>query len=104
MLIERLKRWLGWNSDSGLLDFSDLVSRIRSAPPPPKAAPPPVAPRAAENPAPAQRRKTERSPAEVLDNPRLTLDKPPDDGFDPYNTGAFNRSQSWDRIGRQRKR
>ena len=46
----------------------------------------------------------ERSPAEVLDNPRLTLDKPADDGFDPYNTGAFNRSASWDRIGRQRKR
>jgi hypothetical protein len=54
---------------------------------------------------PAQRRaKPGRSPAEVLDNPRLTLDKPADDGFDPYNTGAFNRSASWDRIGRQRKR
>ena len=41
---------------------------------------------------------------DVLDNPRLTLDKPADDGFDPYNTGAFNRSTSWDKIGRQRKR
>ena len=44
------------------------------------------------------------SPLDVLDNPRLTLDKPADDGFDPYNTGAFNRSTSWERIGRQRKR
>ena len=103
MLLERLKRWLGWNSNSGLLDFSDLLSRTRSAPAA-KAAPPPIAPRAAENPAAPQRRKTERSPAEVLDNPRLTLEKPADDGFDPYNTGAFNRSASWDRIGRQRKR
>ena len=106
MLLERLKRWLGWNSDSGLLDFSALSSRLRGAPPAPKPAPPTVTVRPAENPpAPAQRRtKTERSPADVLHNPRLTLDKPADDGFDPYNTGAFNRSQSWDRIGRQRKR
>ena len=104
MLLERLKRWLGWNSNTGLLDFSDLLSRTRGASPAAKAPPPPVAPRATENGAPAQRRKTERSPAEVLDNPRLTLDKPADDGFDPYNTGAFNRSASWDRIGRQRKR
>ena len=43
-------------------------------------------------------------PLDVLDNPRLSLDKPADDGFDPYNTGAFNRSASWERIGRQRKR
>jgi hypothetical protein len=41
---------------------------------------------------------------EALDNPRLTLDKPDNDGFDPYNTGAFNRSASWEKIGRQRKR
>ena len=54
---------------------------------------------------PRQRRaKTERAPMDVLDNPRLTLDKPADDGFDPYNTGAFNRSTSWEKIGRQRKR
>ena len=55
---------------------------------------------------PAQPRpaKTEKTPLDVLDDPRLTLDKPADDGFDPYNTGAFNRSASWERIGRQRKR
>ena len=41
---------------------------------------------------------------DVLDNPALTLDKPGEDGFDPYNTGAFNRSASWERIGRQKKR
>jgi hypothetical protein len=41
---------------------------------------------------------------DVLDNPRLTLDRPKDDGFDPYNTGAFNRSASWEKIGRQKKR
>lgn len=41
---------------------------------------------------------------DVLDNPSLTLDRPSGDGFDPYNTGAFNRSTSWERIGRHKKR
>ncbi len=103
-MLKRLKRWLGWDSQSGLLDFSDLESRSRGGAPTPKPTSPPATPRSA-NTATAQRRaKTERSAADVLENPRLTLDKPADDGFDPYNTGAFNRSQSWERIGRQRKR
>ena len=103
-MLKRLKRWLGWDSESGLLDFSDIGVRPRSAPPPPK--PPPVTQTRVSEPAPATQRraKTERAPMDVLDNPRLTLDKPVDDGFDPYNTGAFNRSTSWERIGRQRKR
>jgi hypothetical protein len=104
-MLKRLKRWLGWESESGLLDFADLSARPRPAPPPsPK--PPIVIPARTSEPAPAAQRrvKTERAPMDVLDNPRLTLDKPADDGFDPYNTGAFNRSTSWERIGRQRKR
>ena len=107
MLLERLKRWLGWNSDSGLLDFSrpDVAPARRSACAQASAADRHCSRPAENRTAPAQRRtKTERSPADVLHNPRLTLDKPADDGFDPYNTGAFNRSQSWDSIGRQRKR
>ena len=59
--------------------------------------------RAEQGPEP-QRRVKDKAPLDVLDNPRLSLDKPADDGFDPYNTGAFNRSASWERIGRQRKR
>jgi hypothetical protein len=103
-MLKRLKRWLGWDSESGLLDFSDLTVRPRSAPPPPK--PPLITQARVSDPAPAAQRraKAERAPMDVLDNPRLTLDKPVDDGFDPYNTGAFNRSTSWERIGRQRKR
>ena len=104
-MLKRLKRWLGWDSDSGLLDFANLEPRPRSASSPaPKPPAPTATPRPAD-PAPAQRRvKTERSAADTLENPRLTLGKPKDDGFDPYNTGAFNRSQSWEKIGRQRKR
>jgi hypothetical protein len=106
MLLDRLKRWLGWSSESGLLDFADLRIRPRADTPPPKASTPTVNPRPTEaGVASAQRRtKPERTPLDVLDNPKLTLDKPSDDGFDPYNTGAFNRSASWERIGRQRKR
>jgi hypothetical protein len=106
MLLKRLKRWLGWDSGSGLLDFGDLAART----PPRPIAPKPAAPsagRAPQTPAaqnPADRKPKKRNPLDVLDNPSLTLDKPTDDGFDPYNTGAFNRSASWERIGRQRKR
>jgi hypothetical protein len=104
-MLKRLKRWLGWDTESGLLDFSDLGFRPRATTPPPK--PPPAASpvrSSGESPARERRPKPERTPLDVLDNPRLTLDKPADDGFDPYNTGAFNRSASWERIGRQRKR
>ena len=103
-MLKQLKRWLGWESESDLLDLAGPGSRTPTPPPAPKpmvtvqsraAQPAPAAPRPA---------KPERTPMDVLDDPRLTLDKPPNDGFDPYNTGAFNRSASWERIGRQRKR
>jgi hypothetical protein len=101
-MLKRLKRWLGWESES---DYLDLASAPSHAPTPPPAPKPVVtvqtrAPQAPATPKPPK----ERTPLEVLDDPRLTLDKPADDGFDPYNTGAFNRSASWERIGRQRKR
>jgi hypothetical protein len=101
-MLKHLKRWLGWESESSLLDFAGFGSRSGSTPPPIPKPPITVQTRRAE-PAP-QRPAKERAPLDVLDNPRLSLDKPADDGFDPYNTGAFNRSASWERIGRQRKR
>jgi hypothetical protein len=105
LMLKRLKRWLGWDSDSGSLDFQNGEARRRHGVPGPK--PPVVASNPARPPdasATKRRAKQPRSPLDALDNPRLTLDKPTDDGFDPYNTGAFNRSQSWEKIGRQRKR
>jgi hypothetical protein len=97
-MLKQLKRWLGWESESDLLDLAGAGARA-TAPPAPK-------PAVTVQTRPAQSRpaKTEKTPLDVLDDPRLTLDKPADDGFDPYNTGAFNRSASWERIGRQRKR
>jgi hypothetical protein len=103
-MLKHLKRWLGWESESDLLDLAGASSRVQSAP---VAAKPAAAiqTRSIEQPsAPPKPPKSEREVLDVLDNPRLSLDKPPDDGFDPYNTGAFNRSASWERIGRQRKR
>jgi hypothetical protein len=107
-MLNFLKRWLGWDADSTLFDFSDLRPRQSRTPLPGQGAAPPAVKPAAASPAAvsSQRRDRgkERDPLDVLDNPRLTLDKPVDDGFDPYNTGAFNRSASWERIGRQKKR
>lgn len=106
MLLKLIKRWLGWDPNSGLLDFSELSLRPRSKaqkPLPPITVRPPAETPAAMTAQPP-RQKRERKPIDVLSNPKLTLDKPGDDGFDPYNTGAFNRSTSWEKIGRQRKR
>ena len=103
-MLKLLKRWLGWDADTSLLDLTDFGIRSRRSPPPPT---PPIVTqnRPPERAGTGQRRaKAERAPLDVLDNPRLSLDKAGDDGFDPYNTGAFNRSASWERIGRQRKR
>jgi len=120
-MLRLLKRWLGWDSDSGPFDFSELRfgARQGSSASQPQAQPrPPAVPRgdahargsvaaqstqAAAKQAPAKKAKKDRAPMDVLDNPQLTLDRPTGDGFDPYNTGAFNRSASWEKIGRNKK-
>jgi hypothetical protein len=103
-MLKHLKRWLGWESDSDLLDFASVGSRAPAPPPAPKPAVVVQSRPTQQASAPPRPAKPERQLLDVLDNPRLTLDKPPNDGFDPYNTGAFNRSASWERIGRNRKR
>src|SRR5689334_11258303 len=114
-MLKLFKRWLGWDSDWDQFDLGD--ARVDRGPSAPRASPRrPVAPRASAptpQPAGAQAQpkiaapkdsQKERDPKEVLDDPRLTLDRPNDDGgFDPYNTGAFNRSTSWERISRHKR-
>jgi hypothetical protein len=103
-MLKYLRRWLGWETDSDLLD----VGGARPRPAAPKQVVVTQNRPATQAPAAQRRTASERTPPDVLDvldvldDPRLSLDKPPD-GFDPYNTGAFNRSASWERIGRQRK-
>ncbi len=129
-MLRLLKRWLGWDSNSGPFDFSDLRFGARrsssTAQPQVQPRPPPAIPRGeapaqrtetparapaspqpappAAKPAGTKKAKKDRAPIDVLDNPQLTLDRPTGDGFDPYNTGAFNRSSSWERIGRNKNR
>jgi hypothetical protein len=117
-MLKLLKRWLGWDSSSSPFDFSGFHFGSRKTPPMP--GPDPIqratqaknaaansaqaaAQAAGKRPADAKKPKKERTPIDVLDNPRLTLDRPNDDGFDPYNTGAFNRSQSWEKIGKHKR-
>jgi hypothetical protein len=121
-MLRLLKRWLGWDSNSGPFDFSELRFTARQNASPPKPQPQqrtpamarseaPARPAASPQPSPQPQAKTAAAkkpkknpgPMDLLDNPQLTLDRPTDDGFDPYNTGAFNRSQSWERIGRNKK-
>ena len=117
-MLKLLKRWLGWDSGSGPFDFSDLRLGLNERPTQPASPPKPAARLSVpEAPQPVQaqaqtqtrassppkKKKKDRAPMDVLDNPSLTLDKPNDDGFDPYNTGAFNRSASWEKIGRHKR-
>lgn len=106
-MLKLLKRWLGWDADSTPFDFGELRQRPSPTLTPmahPSAPSKPDLSSHSQAPSPRRDKAKERDPRDVLDNPRLTLDKPADDGFDPYNTGAFNRSASWERIGRQKKR
>ena len=126
-MLRLLKRWLGWDSNSGPFDFSDLRfgGRQKSSTSLPQAQPqrPPVVARgeapaqrgetpvrgstpqaqAATKAAPVKKGKKDRAPIDVLDNPQLTLDRPTGDGFNTNNTSAFNQSASWERIGRNKK-
>ena len=47
-------------------------------------------------------RKTKPPATDALDTPDLSIEAPQETGFDPYNTGTFNRSGSWERINKRR--
>lgn len=40
----------------------------------------------------------------LLEDSKLASKEVDDGRFDPYNTGAFNRSRSWDKISKQKSR
>jgi len=97
-MLKVIKRWLGWEGDA--LDFSGLQPprRPRSAtaavlangPRVRKVAPkPPAAPRLRPN--------------KAAFSLEIEQDKPRQEAFDPYNTGKFDRSASWERISRSQR-
>lgn len=75
-MISRLLRWLGWES------------------PPPRRSSPSRGPR----PRSATAHLFEKKPA----NPQQGSVKA-DDDFNPYNTGKFDRSASWERISKNQR-
>lgn len=97
-MLKNLKRWLGLERKSALEPPAGASAPRRAPPRPANAAKGTSRPKAPQKPGP----KKPRRPVDVLDNPRLSLERP-DEGFDPYNTGAFNRGQSWERIGKKKR-
>ena len=118
-MLRLLRRILGWDADSGPFDFdcldqparppsstaSVLTQKQKPVPAQPGKKRPVAAQHGAEKPTgnpPATEGQHEKSASEILNNPSLSLNGPQDEGFDPYNTGAFNRSASWDKISKHR--
>jgi len=89
---------------SGAKQPAPAARQSASAKQPASAAKPaPGAKQTAKSPSSDRKPAPKRNPIDALHNPSLTLDKPSEDGFDPYNTGAFNRSASWERIGKHKR-
>jgi len=89
-MLKLLKRWLGWEENSDYFDPDDFRTggRQRSAT--------------------AQVLASTRSKPQPNPGPRgepsLDFDKgPPEPHFDPYNTGKFDRSASWERISKNNR-
>ena len=112
-MLRLLRRILGWDADSGPFDFdcleqptrprSSTASVLSENPKPAEVKTDPAAAKAAKSAeAPEPRAPKDKTADEILSNPELSLNGPQDEGFDPYNTGAFNRSSSWEKIAKNR--
>jgi hypothetical protein len=100
-MLKNLKRWLGLDRDSRAEPPAGANGARRPPPRSKGAGTGKGATRPGAQPQKAAGKK-KRGAMDLLDNPRLSLERP-DEGFDPYNTGAFNRSQSWERIGKKKR-
>jgi hypothetical protein len=86
-MLRFLKRWLGWEEDLEYFDPDDFEPVPR--------------------PRPATTQVLVGKPRKPSSSPRARRQAPaPDDGeplepdFNPYNTGKFDRSASWERISK----
>ena len=92
-MLNLIKRWLGWDDGSGMFDFSSIERPRR-----PSSA---TADVLTHGPRVKKPRKPTAAKAKGL-----SLDRGPDKPqpqFDPYNTGKFDRSASWERISRTQR-
>jgi hypothetical protein len=107
-MIKRIRQLLGWDTNDDRFDPDDRPD-FRTPPPgttakrkPPARA---VPPRPAARPAIRKPAASDPdAPVEFVDDPALSLDTSREAGFDPYNTGAYDRSASWDRISKTKGR
>lgn len=97
-MLKAIRRWLGWEGNA--LDFSDM--RPRRRPGSATAAVLANGPRARKAPPkpPAPPRMRDGRASFSLE---IEPDKARPEAFDPYNTGKFDRSASWERISRSQR-
>lgn len=91
-MLKLIKRWLGWDDGTGMFDFSSIE--------PPRRPSSATASVLTHGP-----RVKKRKPA-AQQTKGLSLDRgsgKPQPAFDPYNTGKFDRSASWERISRNQR-
>jgi hypothetical protein len=86
-MLRFLKRWLGWEEDLEYFDPDDFKPEPR-----PRSTTAQVL--AAKSRKPSRSVRTPRQAAAPEESAPLEPD------FNPYNTGKFDRSASWERIGK----
>jgi len=93
-MLKTIKRWLGWEGHSGF-DFEGLEPRRR-----PTSA---TASVLSKGPRARSAAPVTPAPPKLPGDDGQTEASRPEPAFDPYNTGKFDRSQSWERISRTQR-
>lgn len=101
-MIRRIRQLLGWDPEPVSLEpgYAEPTAVRSGAARTPKAT---ARPKPAPEPQ-AARTGVQRLPLDLLGDDALSLDTSEEAGFDPYNTGVFDRSASWDRISKSKGR
>lgn len=93
-MLRLLKRWLGWEVESEYFDPDEFRTGSR-----PRSATAHILSSGQRKPAPKAKAPAQRSDAAPLDFEA----EPAEPHFDPYNTGKFDRSASWERISKNNR-
>jgi hypothetical protein len=93
-MLRFLKRWLGWEEDLDYFDPDDF----KPVPRPRPATAPVLGGRSRKAPLLRRPPRQAQAPAPAPDDA-----EPHAVDFNPYNTGKFDRSASWERIGKNNR-